>query len=100
MNAVEIEEAVSELAGQPFDREEFAYSFLEAFGNKTTTIKRLRDGNSNKSNIEGGVLQHNNIHIAVCDEGMVLETLTLLRCMSSNKSELFGLKFKRVLSQS
>src|SRR5680860_65482 len=79
MNAVEIEEAVSELASQPFDREEFPYSFLEAFGNKTTTIKRLRDGNSNKSKIDGGVLQRNNIHIAVCDEGNVLETLTKLR---------------------
>jgi len=79
MNAVEIEEAVSELAGQPFDREEFPYAFLEAFGNKTTTIKRLRDGNSNKSAIDGGVLQRNNIHIATCNEGKVLETLSKLR---------------------
>lgn len=79
MNAVEIEEAVSELADQPYDREEFPYSFLEAFGNKPTTIKRLRDGNSNKSNVDGGVLQRNNIHIAVCEEGKVLETLNLLR---------------------
>lgn len=79
MNAVEIEEAVSELAGQPFDAEEFAYSFLEAFGNKSTTIKKLRSGNSNKSKIEGGVLQRNNIHIAVCEEAKVAETLSLLR---------------------
>lgn len=42
MNAVEIEEAVSELASQPFDRANFAYQFLAAFGNKETTIKRLR----------------------------------------------------------
>ena len=49
MNAVEIEEAISELAGQPFDLVEFPYAFLEAFGNKSTTIKRLRTGNSNKS---------------------------------------------------
>lgn len=79
MNAVEIEEAVSELAGQPFDSEEFSYSFLEAFGNKPTTIKRLRVGNSNKSKIVGGVLQRNNIHIAVCEEGKVTATLTMLR---------------------
>lgn len=79
MNAVEIEEAVSELAGQPFDREEFPYAFLEAFGNKATTIKRLRDGNSNKSAIDGGVLQRNNIHIATCDEGKVSKTLSKLR---------------------
>lgn len=78
MNAVEIEEAVSELAGQPFDPEEFPYSFLEAFGNKQTTIKRLREGNSNKSKIEGGVLQRNNIHIATCKEGKVSDTLKQL----------------------
>lgn len=79
MNAVEIEEAISELAGQPFDPAEFPYAFLEAFGNKATTIKRLRTGNNNKSDIEGGVLQRNNIHIAVCDEGAVADTLTQLR---------------------
>ena len=64
MNAVEIEEAVSELASQPFDLQEFAFSFLEAFGNKPITIKRLRNGNTNKSTIDGGVLQRKNIHIA------------------------------------
>lgn len=31
MNAVEIESAVSELALQPFEPEEFAFAFLQAF---------------------------------------------------------------------
>ena len=44
MNAVEIEQAISELAEKPFDREEFPFQFLEAFGNKETTLKRLRTG--------------------------------------------------------
>lgn len=79
MNAVEIEEAISLLADQPFDPSEFPYAFLEAFGNKDTTIKRLKTGNNNKSDIEGGVLQHNNIHIAVCQEGHVAETLEKLK---------------------
>jgi hypothetical protein len=60
MNAVEIEEAIIQLAEQPFDAENFPYAFLEAFGNKETTIKRLRAGTTNKSDI-GGVLQTNNI---------------------------------------
>lgn len=78
MNAVEIEEAISQLAEQPFDPVNFPYALLEAFGNKETTIKRLRAGASNKSDI-GGVLQTNNIHIKVCAEGEVTKTLTALR---------------------
>jgi len=79
MNAVEIEEAVSQLAEQPFDAAEFPFAFLAAFGNKETTIKRLRSGNNNASDVAGGVLQRNNIHMAVCGEGAVAETLTALR---------------------
>lgn len=75
MNAVEIEEAISELASQPFDPAEFPFAFLEAYGNKSTTVKRLRKGNSNKSKLKGGVLQRNNIHIGVCAEGTVEDTL-------------------------
>jgi hypothetical protein len=78
MNAVEIEQAVSELAEQPFDAAEFPYAFLMAFGNKDTTIKRLRTGASNKSDI-GGVLQTNNIHLATCAPGDIAVTLTALR---------------------
>ena len=65
MNAVEIEAAVSDLALEPFDRAEFPFAFLAAFGNKETTVKRLRKGESNASDLPGGVLQRNNIHIAV-----------------------------------
>lgn len=80
MNAVEIEEAVSELASQPFDRADFAYQFLAAFGNKETTIKRLRAaGGSNGSDVAGGILQRNNIHLATCPAGEVDATLKALR---------------------
>ncbi len=80
MNAVEIEEAVSLLAGQPFGAGAFPYSFLEAFGNKATTIKRLKksSGSTNKSDV-GGVLQRGNIHIKTCAEGEVAATLDELR---------------------
>lgn len=79
MNAVEIEQAVSDLADLPFDKAEFPYSFLAAFGNKDVTLKRLRSGDNNKSDVPGGVLQRNNIHLAVCDAGKVGETLRALR---------------------
>lgn len=79
MNAVEIESAVSDLAAQPFDVAEFPYAFLAAFGNKETTLKRLRTGNNNSSDVPGGVLLRNNIHIAVCDAGTVGNMLHTLR---------------------
>ncbi len=79
MNAVEIEAAVSDLALQPFDAAEFPFAFLAAFGNKDTTLKRLRTGNSNASDIPGGVLLRNNIHLAVCAAGAVGDTLKALR---------------------
>lgn len=79
MNAVEIEEAVSELVSQPFDSAEFPFQFLAAFGAKDTTLKRLRKGESNASDVLDGVLQRNNIHIAVARTGEVSAMLASLR---------------------
>lgn len=79
MNAVEIEEAVSALAEQPFDSANFPFLFLEAFGNKATTIQRLRSGSSNQSDVDGGVLQRNNIHLSTAPQGKVAEHLSQLR---------------------
>ncbi|GGB11784.1 lactate dehydrogenase [Brucella endophytica] len=79
MNAVEIEEAVSKLAEEPFDAAEFPFLFLQAFSNKETTLKRLRKGETNKSDLAGGVLQTNHIHIAVAAPGEVSSTLAALK---------------------
>lgn len=79
MNAVEIEEAISLLADQPFDADTFPYAFLEAFGNKATTLKRLKTPAGNKSDVEGAVLQYSNIHIAACAKGQVTSTLGKLK---------------------
>jgi len=78
MNAVEIEEAVSALAIEPFNAAEFPYAFLAAFGNKETAIKRLRVGSTNASDV-GGVLQRNHIHLAVAEPGQVRDRLLALR---------------------
>ena len=79
MNAVEIEAALSDLALEPFDADEFPYQFLAAFGNKDVTLKRLRTGNNNASDLLGGVLLRNNIHLASCTAGRVGETLQALK---------------------
>ncbi len=82
MNAVEIEEAISDLAREPFVPVEFPFAFLEAFGNKATTIKRLRSGATNNSDV-GGVLQRSNIHIKVSPEGEAAVTLAALKASSA-----------------
>jgi hypothetical protein len=79
MNAVEIEQAISDLALEAFAPAEFAFSFLAAFGHKDTTLKRLRSGNNNASDLPGGVLLRNHIHLAVCASGAVGDTLVALR---------------------
>jgi len=91
MNPVEIEEAVSNLALEPFDRSEFPFQFLAAFDNKDTTIRLLKSGKSNASDVPNGVLQRNNIHIATCDVGEVDATLNALR--SSPKTASAKAKF-------
>ena len=84
MNAVEIAEAVSNLADQDFDPAEFPYLFLEAFGNKKTTIKRLRSGTTNKSDA-GGVLQSSNIHIAIASIGGTTNKLEELKASKATQ---------------
>jgi hypothetical protein len=77
MNAVEIEEAISELAAEPFDRGEFVFEFLRAFGNNETRIRRLK--RNPNTDIPEAILQKNNIHIATCDTGQITQTLNTLR---------------------
>ena len=81
MNAVEIEEAVSQLVEAPFDRESFPYEFLRAYGQNDATLKKLQKGDANKSDILGAVLQRskNNIHLIACAPGTVHESLAALR---------------------
>ena len=79
MNAVEIEEAVSQLVSEPFDAAEFPFDFLKAFGNKDTTIAKLRSGASNASDIPNGVLQRSNIHLATCTQGETTRALVALK---------------------
>ncbi len=79
MNAVEIEAALSDLAEAEFDAAEFPYQFLAAFGNKEVALKKLRTGHSNTSDLTGGVLLRNNIHLATCETGSVSATLQALK---------------------
>ncbi len=78
MNAVEIEQAISELADHPYDAADFPFAFLECFDNSAARSTKLRKGTSNKSDMDG-VLQAGSIHIKTCETGQVPETLTALK---------------------
>jgi hypothetical protein len=101
LNAVEIEEAVSKLVEEPFNAAEFSYAFLEAFGNKTATLQRLRSvgkNSTNKTDVAGdgihAVLQRNNIHIATCSAGGPDAVARLLkRLVDSSASSKHKAKF-------
>ena len=92
MNAVEIEQAITELAERPFDGAEFPFAFLEAFGNTATTLTKLRKGTSNKSDL-GGVLQTGNIHILVAEPGRVAEALDALRASPATTNKRHRVRF-------
>ncbi|HEL3174500.1 class I SAM-dependent DNA methyltransferase [Stenotrophomonas maltophilia] len=89
MNAVEIEEAIYELAQAPFDSAEFPFQLLAAFGNNEVTLKRLRkvgSGGTNLSDVPGAILQRNHIHLAVCERGKVRETFEALKASAKNST--------------
>jgi hypothetical protein len=75
MNAVEIDKAVFKLAAAPFDPAEFPFGFLAAFGMNDVTLKSLRSGTPNASDVAGGVLQRTNIHLVMAHAGQVGATM-------------------------
>jgi hypothetical protein len=83
MNAVEIADAVADLAAKPFEAAEFPFQFLAAFDKKETQLKRLRKGDTNRSDVPGGVLLQSNIHLAVCATGETHATLGLLKASTN-----------------
>ena len=86
MNAVEIEEAITELAQKPFDQAEFPFQLLASFGIKDATIQRLRRGDTNKSDC-GGVLKRQDIHILVTKLGGALQGLDTLRASKATVTQ-------------
>ena len=92
MNAVEIEQAIDDLANRPFDANEFPYAFLECFDNSAARSKKLRKGTSNKSDM-GGVLQAGSIHLKTCAPGDVPKTLAALKDSKATNTKRNKVRF-------
>ena len=76
-----------------FEVQEFPYKFLDACGKLEPTIRRLRNGDANESDIDGGVLQRSHIHIKACEKGKLLEAMEALRSSSATKKRSNKVKF-------
>lgn len=75
MNAVEIEEAVGELAQQPFNPKTFVTGFMAAYGAPKTTLTLIQNGNNNPSDLTGGVLWRKWLHYKPSPTGQVADDL-------------------------
>ncbi len=85
--------SLSDLLRSPFEREAFPFSFLAAFGNKPATIAKLKGGASNGSDLPGGVLQRNHVHLATCDVGAVSATFLALKDSAATKTTRNKVRF-------
>ena len=79
MYIADIEEAVSRLAATPFDPVAFPFEFIASYDAPPATVTRIRNGTQNASDVEGGVLWRQKLHLLVCDEGRAADALTRLQ---------------------
>lgn len=75
MNAVEIEEAVTELTQQPYEPVAFITGFMAAYGASATTITRLKGGDGNTSDLLNGILWKKWVHFQPAAEGQAASVL-------------------------
>ena len=91
MKATEIADAVQALIEAPFVPDDFPYDFLRAFGADDVTIKRLRAGNSNRSDVDGAVLPGGKtklkVHIVTAKPGEVDLAMDRLRRSAATEKQ-------------
>lgn len=67
----DIEEAVSRIAAEPFNAETFPYDFIAAYDAPPATVTRIRNGSQNATDLDGGLLWRQKLHMLVCAPGQV-----------------------------
>lgn len=79
MYIADIEEAVSRIAAAPFVPDAFPFDLIAAYDAPPATITRIRNGTQNASDLDGGVLWRQKLHMLVCGEGQVADALARLQ---------------------
>lgn len=83
----DIEEAVSRIAAAQFNSESFPYDFIAAYDAPPATVTRIRNGSQNASDIEGGVLWRQKLHLLICERGQVEAALEQLQASRATTSQ-------------
>lgn len=89
----DIEEAVSRIAAAPFNPESFPFDLIAAYDAPPATVTRIRNGTQNASDIDGGVLWRQKLHLLVCAPGGVeaaLEQLQTSRATASQRVQFIA----------
>ncbi|WP_294138253.1 DNA methyltransferase [Sphingomonas sp.] len=87
MYIADIEEAVSRIAAAPFNPESFPFDFIAAYDAPPATVTRIRNGTQNASDIDGGVLWRQKLHLLVCAPGGVEAALEQLQSSRATASQ-------------
>lgn len=90
MYIADIEEAVSKIAAEPFNPETFPYDFIAAYDAPPATVTRIRNGSQNATDLEGGLLWRQKLHLLVCKPGQVeasLQQLVASRATERQKAQ-------------
>lgn len=87
MYIADIEEAVSRIAAAPFNSDSFPYDFIAAYDAPPATVTRIRNGSQNASDIEGGVLWRQKLHLLICAPGQVEAALEQLQASRATASQ-------------
>lgn len=87
MYIADIEEAVSRIAAAPLNSDTFPYDFIAAYDAPPATVTRIRNGSQNVSDIEGGILWRQKLHLLICAPGEVETALGQLEASRATTSQ-------------
>ena len=93
MKPVDFQAALKKMTSSFFDVNEFPYDFLTACGWNQVTIDRLRKGGGNKTDMDGAVLERNQIHVMGCAVGCIQETIEALRASKATRKKTNKVKY-------
>lgn len=83
----DIEEAVSRIAAAPLNPTSFPFDFIAAYDAPPATVTRIRNGSQNASDVPGGVLWRQKLHLLVCERGQVEGALDRLQTSRATTSQ-------------